>query len=102
MGAIAGSSSSGLMALAANSYPLAIRSTGVGMAYAVGGRVGAFLAPMFGGILLQMGWTPSAMLYIAGTFMLLGTVVLLLLQRQSHFRHAPDDDLAAEPAPQAS
>lgn len=102
MGAVAGSSSAGLMALAANSYPVAIRSTGVGLAYAVGGRTGAFVAPLLGGILLQMQWTPSAMCYLVGTPMLLGTIVLLLLQRQSHFRHAPQEDAGAEPAPQPS
>jgi MFS transporter, AAHS family, 4-hydroxybenzoate transporter len=102
MGAIAGSSSSGLMALAANSYPVTIRSTGIGAAYAIGGRGGAFVAPMLGGILLQMHWTPSEMCYLAGTPMLLGTVVLLLLQRQPHFRHARQDDAGPEPVPQAS
>ncbi len=101
-GAIAGSCSSGLMALAANSYPVAIRSTGVGSAYAIGGRTGAFVAPLLGGILLQMHWTPSAMCYLAGTPMLLGTVVLLLLQRQPHFRHARQVAVVAEPALQPS
>jgi MFS transporter, AAHS family, 4-hydroxybenzoate transporter len=101
MGAIAGSSSSGLMALAANSYPVAIRSTGVGSAYAIGGRTGAFVAPMLGGILLQMHWTPSAMCYLAGTPMLLGTVVLLLLKTQPHFRHEhpAEADTGAVPLP---
>ncbi len=57
MGALAGSASSGLMALASNSYPLAIRSTGIGAAYSIGGRGGALLAPMIGGVLLQMQWS---------------------------------------------
>jgi MFS transporter, AAHS family, 4-hydroxybenzoate transporter len=100
-GAIAGSSGAALMALAANSYPLAVRSTGVGAAYAFGGRVGAFVAPLFGGFMLQMHWSPSAMCYIAGTPLLLGSVILLWLQRQAHFRHeaAPDAPSAASPQP---
>src|SRR6202035_3739179 len=57
MGGIAGSSGAALLALATNSYPLAVRSTGVGAAYAFGARGGALVAPMLGGILLQMHWT---------------------------------------------
>jgi AAHS family 4-hydroxybenzoate transporter-like MFS transporter len=101
-GAIAGSSGAALMALAANSYPLAVRSTGVGAAYAFGGRVGAFVAPLFGGIMLQMHWSPSAMCYIAGTPLLLGTILLLLLRTQAHFRHEPQDAIEAVPIAQPS
>jgi MFS transporter, AAHS family, 4-hydroxybenzoate transporter len=101
-GAIAGSSGAALMALAANSYPLAVRSTGVGAAYAFGGRFGAFVAPMFGGIMLQMHWSPSAMCYIAGTPLLLGSLILLWLQRQHHFRHGPEVPIEAAPIPQPS
>jgi AAHS family 4-hydroxybenzoate transporter-like MFS transporter len=101
-GAIAGSSGAALMALAANSYPLAVRSTGVGAAYAFGGRTGAFVAPLFGGIMLQMQWSPSAMCYIAGTPLLLGSVILLWLQRQPHFRHGPEARIDARPVAQPS
>jgi MFS transporter, AAHS family, 4-hydroxybenzoate transporter len=100
MGGIAGSTGAALLSLATNSYPLAIRSTGVGAAYAFGARGGALVAPMLGGILLQMQWTPSAMCYLVGTLMLLGTLVLMLLQRQSHFRHAPQETAGPEPLPQ--
>jgi len=101
-GAIAGSSGAALMALAANSYPLAVRSTGVGAAYAFGGRVGAFVAPLFGGFMLQMHWSPSAMCYIAGTPLLLGSIILLWLQRQAHFRHEAERDGVAAATPQPS
>ncbi len=103
MGGIAGSSGAALLALATNSYPLAVRSTGVGAAYAFGGRTGALVAPMLGGILLQMHWTPSSLCYLVGTPMLLGSVALLILQRQPHFRHAPQDVAATiEPIAQPS
>ena len=97
-GGIAGSTGGALMALAANSYPVAARSTGVGAAYAFGGRTGAFVAPLLGGLLLQMHWSPSAMCYLAGTPVLLGTLVLLVLQRQSHFRHGPEETVVTETA----
>jgi MFS transporter, AAHS family, 4-hydroxybenzoate transporter len=101
-GGIAGSTGGALMALAANSYPVAARSTGVGAAYAFGGRTGAFLAPLLGGLLLQMQWSPSAMCYLAGAPVLLGTIVLLILRRQSHFRHGPEKTVVTEPAAASS
>jgi MFS transporter, AAHS family, 4-hydroxybenzoate transporter len=101
-GGIAGSTGGALMALAANSYPVAARSTGVGAAYAFGGRTGAFVAPLLGGLLLQMHWSPSAMCYLAGTPVLLGTIVLLILQRQPHFRHGPQVTVVTEPATASS
>ena len=96
-GAIAGSSGAALMALAANSYPLAVRSTGVGAAYAFGGRLGAFVAPLFGGFMLQMQYSPSTMCYIAGAPLLLGSVILLILRTQAHFRHGPEAAIEAAP-----
>lgn len=101
-GGTAGGSGNALMALAANSYPAAVRSTGVGYAYAVGGRSGAFLAPLAGGFLLQMQWTPSAMCYLAGTPVLLGTVALLILKTQPHFRKGAPEEIAPAPPPIAS
>ena len=97
-GAIAGSSGAALMALAANSYPLAVRSTGVGAAYAFGGRTGAFVAPLFGGFMLQLHWSPSAMCYIAGAPLLLGSIILLWLRTQAHFRHDAEASSDAAPA----
>jgi MFS transporter, AAHS family, 4-hydroxybenzoate transporter len=101
MGALAGGSNSGLMALAANSYPVAIRSTGVGAAYSIGGRTGALVAPLLGGFLLQLQWSPSAICYLMGTPMLLGAVVLLLLRRQAPFRHEREA-VSVPPAAQPS
>lgn len=97
VGFFTGGSNSGLMALASNSYPVAIRSTGVGAAYALGGRSGALAGPMLGAILLQYQWSPSEILYVMGTPMLLGTVILLLLRRQAHFRHETVEVQAVKP-----
>src|SRR5579875_3526002 len=96
-GAIAGSSGAALMALAANSYPLAARSTGVGAAYAFGGRFGAFVAPLFGGYMLQMHYAPATMCYIAGAPLLLGSVILMWLRSQASFRHGPEAAIAVPP-----
>ena len=56
----------GLNALAANFYPTAIRSTGVGWALGIG-RVGSIVGPLLGGWLLKAGWKP-------GQILLFGTV----------------------------
>jgi AAHS family 4-hydroxybenzoate transporter-like MFS transporter len=100
LGFFTGGSNSGLMALAANSYPVAIRSTGLGAAYSLGGRTGALAGPLLGGVLLQAQWTPGSICMVMGTPMLLGAVVLLLLQRQAHFRHARQEPAGAQPASQ--
>jgi MFS transporter, AAHS family, 4-hydroxybenzoate transporter len=100
-GGTAGGSGNALMALAANSYPAAVRSTAVGYAYGIGARGGAFLAPLAGGFLLQMHWTPSAMCYLAGTPVLLGTVALLILKTQPHFRYGAPEEVTSAPQPVA-
>jgi AAHS family 4-hydroxybenzoate transporter-like MFS transporter len=51
----------GLNALAANFYPTAVRSTGIGWALGVG-RIGSIVGPLLGGMFLTMGWKPSGML----------------------------------------
>jgi MFS transporter, AAHS family, 4-hydroxybenzoate transporter len=102
LGFFTGGANSGLMALVSNSYPVAIRSTGVGAAYSLGGRTGALIGPMLGGVLLQYQWTAGSICMVMGTPMLLGTLVLLLLQRQPHFRHGVQSPAVAVPAPQPS
>lgn len=54
----------GLNALAASYYPTTIRASGVGWALGVG-RVGSIVAPMIGGMLLEMGWSPQR-IFLAG------------------------------------
>ncbi|HEX3970495.1 MAG TPA: MFS transporter [Stellaceae bacterium] len=85
VGFFVGGSNSGLMALASTSYPVAIRSTGVGAAYALGGRTGALIGPLLAAFLLQFGWSPASICYVMGTPMILGVLVLFLLKRQKGF-----------------
>lgn len=51
-----------LNALAADLYPTASRSTGVGWALGVG-RVGSVLGPLIGGILLGLAWKPNDLVF---------------------------------------
>ncbi len=55
----------GLNALAANFYPTAVRSTGIGWALGVG-RIGSIVGPLMGGVFLKWGWTPGQIL-LSGT-----------------------------------
>ncbi|AEF22020.1 MFS transporter [Pseudomonas fulva] len=46
----------GLNAVAAEIYPQSIRSTGIGWALGVG-RIGSIIGPIFGGLMLGLGWS---------------------------------------------
>jgi MFS family permease len=88
-----GSTGPAALAISSEYAPRRIKAsipTWIWAAVPVGGMIGgALVAPMLGGILLQMHWTPSAMCYLTGAPMLLGTVALMLLERQPQFRHGP-------------
>jgi AAHS family 4-hydroxybenzoate transporter-like MFS transporter len=54
----------GANALTADSYPTAVRSTGVGWALGVG-RIGSIVGPLVGGVLLSLGW-PMRQIFLVG------------------------------------
>ena len=68
-------SNSGLMGLAAISYPADIRGTGLGWATGVG-RSGSLLAPVVGGVMLTESWSVNA---ICTTNAMLALVVILII-----------------------
>ncbi|AUZ62259.1 4-hydroxybenzoate transporter (plasmid) [Pseudomonas sp. XWY-1] len=53
----------GINAVVADLYPTAIRSTGIGWALGIG-RVGSILGPIFGGVLLSIGWEGHSIVMI--------------------------------------
>jgi AAHS family 4-hydroxybenzoate transporter-like MFS transporter len=69
----------GLNAIAANFYPTAVRSTGLGWALGVG-RVGSIVGPLLGGMLLGMGWKPGQIL-MCGTVAAACAFVAIALSR---------------------
>ena len=85
----------GLNALAANFYPTAVRSTGIGWALGVG-RIGSIVGPLLGGMFLAMGWKPGGML-LFGTAVAACACVSILLSAFSRGASAYSRD----PAPQA-
>jgi AAHS family 4-hydroxybenzoate transporter-like MFS transporter len=73
-------SNSGLMGLAAISYPTDIRGTGLGWATGVG-RAGSLLAPVIGGIMLTEKWSVNA-ICTANAILALVVILIFLLCRR--------------------
>ena len=68
----------GLNTLAANYYPTAARSTGVGAALGVG-RLGAIVGPYAGGVLLGQQWQAQQLFWVAAAPAAISTIVLTIL-----------------------
>ena len=79
-GFFAGASQTGVIALAAVVYPVAIRSTGVGWAMAIG-RLGAVVGPILGGIFLSWHWRVDHILLVIAVPELVGALCLLFVRR---------------------
>ncbi len=82
----------GANALTANSYPTAIRSTGVGWALGIG-RIGSILGPMIGGLLLTLRW-PTRQIFLVGALpVLVASLAALCI---SFLRRAPESEQALQ------
>lgn len=63
VGIATGAAAAGLFTIIPDMYPAAVRVTAVGWA-AAAGRLGAIASPVLVGLLLDAGWTPSAVLIL--------------------------------------
>ena len=81
-GIAVGGASSGLVALVAASYPVSIRSTGIGWAVGMS-RFGGTVGPALAGFMLSSGWSLHAFFGSMGGFLLVGTLFLALLMVQA-------------------
>lgn len=79
-------------ALAANSYPADIRSTGVGWALGVG-RAGSVVGPVLGGVLVATGLQVGSLFIVAAVPALLAAVAVLALASRS----ASPDEVGKKP-----
>lgn len=77
-GIAVGGATSGLVALVASSYPVSIRSTGVGWAVGMS-RFGGTLGPAIAGFMLSSGWSLHAFFGSMGVILLVGTAFLVML-----------------------
>ncbi len=78
-GFFVGGTGTGLIAVAADMYPTAIRSTGIGWAMGMG-RVGQVFGPVLTGVLVGLGFTVVGIFYAAAAPCLIGAVFLLLFK----------------------
>jgi benzoate transport len=95
LGVILNGCVSALYTIAPMTYAPATRSTGVGMALGIG-RLGAIIAPIIVGGLLDLGWTPFALYAGAAGVILLAAVAVLRIQL--HQAQAEDLEPADSPA----
>jgi AAHS family 4-hydroxybenzoate transporter-like MFS transporter len=78
IGLLVGCGASGSIALAALSYPTAIRSTGIGWAMGVG-RFGQVLAPLLAGAAVAAGWSNATLFVVVGLAPVLAAIAILAL-----------------------
>jgi AAHS family 4-hydroxybenzoate transporter-like MFS transporter len=87
----------GVNALPGAVYPPEIRNTGTGWALGVG-RLGNIGGPLFGGLLLALGWSPKHMLLaISVPAVILAGMLLVLRRARGETRSAPLATLRATP-----
>lgn len=79
VGAFTNGAASGLFALAPDAFPAAARSTGVGVVSAVG-RIGAILAPIIAGLLIDLSWTPASLFLLFAVPLVLGAIAVAALR----------------------
>ncbi|RXZ31118.1 MFS transporter [Oxalobacteraceae bacterium CAVE-383] len=72
----------GANALAAKSYPTAIRSTGVGWSLGVG-RIGSIIGPVVGGVLLSLQWEMHQVFLIAAIPVFIAGIAAFAISRMA-------------------
>ena len=80
LGIISNAAMAGLYAVGPPLYPTAVRATGMGWAIGMG-RIGAILAPMLSGKLLDIGWQPRQLYYLYAAAFAIAGVAFLAIRR---------------------
>ncbi len=81
IGLFVGMGASGAIALAALTYPTAIRSTGIGWAMGIG-RFGQVLAPLFATAVMAAGYSGEQLFLAFGVAPILGALAILFFRAQ--------------------
>ena len=79
VGALIQACATGLFTLAPESFPAAVRTTGVGWAVSLG-RVGAIVSPILAGVLIDGGWTAPSLYILFAVPLVLGAIAVGLLR----------------------
>jgi AAHS family 4-hydroxybenzoate transporter-like MFS transporter len=96
VGLCTSSISKGSNALAVRFYPTALRANGMALALGVG-RIAALLTPLAAGFMLDAGWSPVNIIYLAATPMIVGAVALFTMYR-AYGSRSPEPEPLATPA----
>jgi MFS transporter, AAHS family, vanillate permease len=78
LGLITNAAMSGLYAVGPPLYPAAVRASGMGWAVGVG-RLGAILAPIVTGTLLDAGWAPANLYFLFAVPLVVAAIALLAI-----------------------
>ncbi|KAF1023815.1 MAG: 3-hydroxybenzoate transporter MhbT [Paracidovorax wautersii] len=78
MGIFLFASMAGLYGLVPATYPATVRVTGMGWAIGVG-RMGAIVAPLMAGVLLDAGWRPPSLYYAYAVPLLAAALAVVLM-----------------------
>jgi benzoate transport len=78
MGIFLFASMAGLYAFAPVTYPAAVRTTGLGWAIGIG-RIGAIVAPLTAGMLLDGGWQPASLYYAYALPLVAGALAVMAI-----------------------
>jgi benzoate transport len=70
----------GLYALMPSAYPTEVRNTGAGLSIGIG-RIGAFIAPLLAGFLLEAGWSSSRTYLVFAVPLLVAAAATVVLGR---------------------
>ncbi|MFK4547963.1 benzoate transport [Streptomyces tendae] len=95
VGLLLNGSVSGLNVIIPIVYPAEARATALGMAVAVS-RLGAVLAPLFVGFLLEAGWAPESMFRVFAIPTVIGALSTMLLHRGGFRRKAEEASAVPE------
>jgi benzoate transport len=82
IGAFIFASMAGLYAFAPIIYPASVRTTGMGWSIGIG-RIGAILAPLIAGVLLDNGWSPPNLYYVFAMPLIAAVITVLALRQTS-------------------
>jgi benzoate transport len=86
LGVLSNAAMAGLYSVGPPLYPTAVRATGMGSAIGIG-RLGAILAPLASGALLDHGWAPAELYYLfSGPFVVAAIAMLIIGRSPPRFR----------------
>lgn len=80
VGALIQACATGLFTLSPETFPTAVRTTGVGVAVTAG-RIGAIISPILAGVLVDHGWAASSLYLLFAAPLVLGAIAVAMLNR---------------------